>query len=146
TLVLLDPQGWPAGGRYRDNQGYYFRESHREALDRRLPGIGTASDTFVSDAVTDERFAYYLGINNILGLVGAFGSQGLADERVLLAALRRFLAAHTALGSPLPGRLLDADVLRSKANLLTRLRGLDELVGPVDTQSVYVALANPLHS
>ncbi|MFC9267164.1 IucA/IucC family protein [Streptomyces zhihengii] len=146
TLVLLDAQGWPAGGRYRDNQGYYFRESHREALDRRLPGIGTASDTFVSDAVTDERFAYYLGINNILGLVGAFGSQGLADERVLLAALRRFLAAHTALGSPLPGRLLDADVLRSKANLLTRLRGLDELVGPVDTQSVYVALANPLHS
>ncbi|TXS57252.1 IucA/IucC family protein [Streptomyces sp. t39] len=146
TLVLLDPEGWPTGGRYRDNQGYYFRESHREALDRSLPGIGSASDTFVADAVTDERFAYYLGINNVLGLIGAFGSQHLADERVLLAALRRFLAAHTGLGSPLPAQLLDADVLRSKANLLTRLRGLDELVGPVDTQSVYVTLANPLRS
>ena len=96
TLVLLDPDGWPVGGRYRDNQGYYFRESHRADLERRLPGIGATSDTFVPDAVTDERFAYYLGINNILGLIGAFGAQHLADERVLLAALRQFLARSRA--------------------------------------------------
>ncbi|GAA0575788.1 IucA/IucC family protein [Streptomyces crystallinus] len=145
TLVLLDPDGWPVGGRYRDNQGYYFRESYRDALERRLPGVGTASDTFVSDAVTDERFAYYLGINNVLGLVGAFGAQHLADERVLLAALRQFLAKATALGSPLPSYLLDSRTLRCKANLMTRLHGLDELVGPVDTQSVYVTITNPLH-
>ncbi|MFE3252659.1 IucA/IucC family protein [Streptomyces sp. NPDC059209] len=144
TLVILDPDGWPVGGRYRDNQGYYFRESHREALDRRLPGIGKASETFVSDDVTDERFAYYLGINNVLGLIGAFGSQGLADERVLIAAFRQFLARAATLGSPLPGQLLEATTLRCKANLLTRLHGLDELVGPVDTQSVYVTLTNPL--
>ncbi|MFE3830737.1 IucA/IucC family protein [Streptomyces sp. NPDC059092] len=144
TLVILDPAGWPVGGRYRDNQGYYFRESHRAALERRLPGIGSVSDTFVSDAVTDERFAYYLGINNVLGLIGAFGSQGLADERVLIAALRRFLAGAADLGSPLPGLLLESATLRCKANLLTRLHGLDELVGPVDTQSVYVTLTNPL--
>ncbi|AYG79926.1 N(2)-citryl-N(6)-acetyl-N(6)-hydroxylysine synthase [Streptomyces hundungensis] len=146
TLVLLDPDGWPVGGRYRDNQGYYFRDSRRAALERRLPGIGATSDTFVPDAVTDERFAYYLGINNILGLIGAFGAQHLADERVLLAALRRFLARATDLGSPLPALLLDSPTLRCKANLLTRLHGLDELVGPVDTQSVYVTLTNPLHT
>ncbi|MFD9629852.1 IucA/IucC family protein [Streptomyces violascens] len=146
TLVLLDLDGWPVGGRYRDNQGYYFRESHRAALERRLPGIGATSDTFVPDAVTDERFAYYLGINNILGLIGAFGAQHLADERVLLAALRQFLAKATALGSPLPAQLLDSATLRCKANLLTRLHGLDELVGPVDTQSVYVTITNPLHT
>ncbi|MEU3372478.1 IucA/IucC family protein [Streptomyces sp. NPDC006711] len=145
TLVLLDPDGWPAGGRYRDNQGYYFRESHRADLERRLPGIGATSDTFVPDAVTDERFAYYLGVNNILGLIGAFGAQHLADERVLLAALRQFLAGSAGLGSPLPGQLLSGATLRCKANLLTRLHGLDELVGPVDTQSVYVTIANPLH-
>ncbi|MFF5488239.1 IucA/IucC family protein [Streptomyces virginiae] len=144
TLVLLDPAGWPIGGRYRDNQGYYFRESRRAELEHRLPGIGSASDTFVSDAVTDERFAYYLGINNVLGLIGAFGSQRLADERVLLAAFRRFLAKAAGLG-PLPARLLDSPTLRCKANLLTRLGGLDELVGPVDTQSVYVTITNPLH-
>ncbi|MFE7128205.1 IucA/IucC family protein [Streptomyces sp. NPDC057617] len=144
TLVLLDTDGWPVGGRYRDNQGYYFRESHRASLERRLPGIGSASDTFVSDEVTDERFAYYLGINNVFGLIGAFGAQGLADERVLLAAFRQFLAGAAGLGSPLPGRLLEPATLRCKANLLTRLHGLDELVGPVDTQSVYVTITNPL--
>ncbi|MFJ9153667.1 IucA/IucC family protein [Streptomyces sp. NPDC102270] len=150
TLVLLDGDGWPVGGRYRDNQGYYFRESWQPELDARLPGIGAHSDTFVSDEVTDERFAYYLAINNVLGLIGAFGSQRLADERLLLAALRRFLTAAasgpTRLRTTLPGRLLDSPVLRCKANLLTRVHGLDELVGPVDTQSVYVTIANPLHS
>ncbi|WP_330333006.1 iron transporter [Streptomyces sp. NBC_00536] len=144
TLVLLDPAGWPIGGRYRDNQGYYFRDSHRTELEHRLPGIGSASDTFVPDAVTDERFAYYLAINNVFGLIGAFGSQRLADECVLLAAFRRFLGKAAALG-PLPAQLLDSPTLRCKANLLTRLGGLDELVGPVDTQSVYVTIANPLH-
>ncbi|MCX4765478.1 iron transporter [Streptomyces sp. NBC_01275] len=150
TLLLLDPDGWPQGGRYRDNQGYYFRDSRRAELEAQLPGIGEHSDTFVSDEVTDERFAYYLGINNVLGLVGAFGSQRLADERLLLAAFRRFLTDAASgpdrLRSSLPARLLDSPVLRCKANLLTRLHGLDELVGPVDTQSVYVTIANPLHS
>nr|WP_229712964.1 IucA/IucC family protein [Streptomyces fuscichromogenes] len=149
TLLLLDADGWPAGGRYRDNQGYYFRESRRADLDARLPGIGEHSDTFVSDEVTDERFGYYLGINNVLGMIGAFGSQRLADERVLLAAFRRFLtdaaSGPARLRTSLPARLLDSPVLRCKANLLTRLHGLDELVGPVDTQSVYVTIANPFH-
>lgn len=146
TLVLLDPDGWPVGGRYRDNQGYYFRDSRRDELERRLPGIGTVSDTFVSDPVTDERFAYYLGINNVLGLIGAFGAQRLADEQALLTVLRQFLTENAELGSPLPAYLLQNRQLRCKANLLTRLHGLDELVGPVDTQSVYVSIANPLHA
>ncbi|MEU2543507.1 IucA/IucC family protein [Streptomyces iakyrus] len=150
TLLLLDADGWPRGGRYRDNQGYYFRESRRGELDTRLPGIGERSDTFVDDEVTDERLVYYLMVNNVFGLIGAFGSQGLADERLLLAAFRRFLANAASgparLRSSLPARLLDSPVLRCKANLLTRLHGLDELVGPVDGQSVYVTIANPLHS
>ncbi|MGA5703514.1 IucA/IucC family protein [Peterkaempfera bronchialis] len=146
TLVLLDQDGWPVGGRYRDNQGYYFRDSRAAALDARLPGIGALSDTFVEDRVADERFAYYLAINHLLGLIGAFGSQRLADEQLMLAALRRFLAADrtVATGSGLPARLLDSPTLRCKANLLTRLHGMDELVGPVETQSVYVTVPNPV--
>ncbi|MFE6178501.1 IucA/IucC family protein [Streptomyces sp. NPDC056464] len=150
TLLLLDGDGWPSGGRYRDNQGYYFRESRRAGLDARLPGIGKYSDSFVLDEVTDERFAYYLVINNVLGLIGAFGSQRIADEQLLLAAFRRFLGEVASgpgrLRTSLPAHLLDSPVLRCKANLLTRLHGLDELVGPVDTQSVYVTIANPIHS
>ncbi|MFG2821952.1 IucA/IucC family protein [Kitasatospora sp. NPDC048365] len=146
SLVVLDAEGWPAGGRYRDNQGYYFRESAADRLRQQLPALGAHSDTFVPDAVADERFTYYLGINHVLGLIGAFGSQRLADEQLLLAALRRFLAGPraTATGSTLPAHLLQAPTLRCKANLLTRLHGLDELVGPVETQSVYVALDNPV--
>ncbi|MBM9507185.1 IucA/IucC family protein [Actinacidiphila acididurans] len=143
TLVLLDADGWPSGGRYRDNQGYYFRVSRRSDLDARLPGIGIDSDTFVADDIADERFAYYLGINNVFGLIGAFGSQKLADEEVLLAAFRRFLGTVGG-RSALPDLLLDTSHLRCKANLLTRLNGMDELVGPVDTQSVYVTVPNPL--
>ncbi|MFI8895175.1 IucA/IucC family protein [Streptomyces paradoxus] len=150
TLLLLDADGWPTGGRYRDNQGYYFRESRRGELHTRLPGIGERSDTFVGNEVTDERLVYYLAVNNVFGLIGAFGSQGLADERLLLAAFRRFLGTAASgparLRTSLPARLLDSPVLRCKANLLTRLHGLDELVGPVDGQSVYVTIANPLHS
>lgn len=69
-----------------------------------------------------------------------------ADEEQLLTLLRRFLAgpAAAATGSGLPAHLLDAPTLRCKANLLTRLEGLDELVGPVTTQSVYVTLPNPI--
>ncbi|WP_346777187.1 IucA/IucC family protein [Streptomyces sp. HNM0575] len=151
TLVLLDEEGWPCGGRYRDNQGYYFRESRRDALQQRLAGarLGVDSDTFVGDEVADERFAYYLGINNVLGLIGALGVQRLADERVLIAAARQFLRTR-ARGdgdgpvSALPELLLESPTLRCKANLLTRVHGMDELVGPVDTQSVYVTVANPL--
>jgi siderophore synthetase component len=149
TLLLLDPEGWPRGGRYRDNQGCYFRESRRARLEARLPGIGERSGAFMTDDVADERIGYHLAINNVFGVIGAFGSQHLADEELLLAAFRRFLTRAAAgpdrLRTSLPALLLDSPVLRCKANLLTRLYGLDELVGPVDTHSVYVSMANPLH-
>ncbi|MDH6127722.1 IucA/IucC family protein [Kitasatospora sp. GP82] len=146
SLVLLDGSGWPIGGRYRDNQGYYYRTSHAERLAARLPGLGVLSDTFVDDKVIDKHFAYYLGINHVLGLIGALGSQGLAEEEVLLATLRKFLAGPqaAATGSSMPGLLLEEPSLHCKANLLTRLHGMDELIGPVATQSVYVDIPNPV--
>ncbi|MFI6848037.1 IucA/IucC family protein [Kitasatospora sp. NPDC050467] len=146
SLVLLDADGWPTGGRYRDNQGFYYRQSAAERLTGRLAGLGAQSDTFLADEVIDHHFAYYLGINHVLGLIGALGSQRLADEAVLLAALRGFLGSPraAATGSALPALLLDAATLPCKANLLTRINGMDELVGPVATQSVYVDIPNPV--
>lgn len=141
TLVSLDVDGWPCGGWYRDNQGYYLSETRVGELEEYLPGVGRAGDNRVDDAVIDERLSYYIGINNLLGLVGAFGSQGLADERRLLAVLADRLRPFADL--TLVRNLLNEKTLRCKANLLTRLDGLDELVGPLETQSVYVDLANP---
>ncbi|MFI6983279.1 IucA/IucC family protein [Embleya sp. NPDC050154] len=143
TLVLLDADGLPVGGRYRDNQGYYFRASRAGDLARRLPAAGVASDTVVADEIADERLAYYLGVNNLLGLIGAFGAQGLVEESVLLARLRALLAGHASTSGAARSLLTDPRP-RCKANLMTRLHGLDELVGPVATQSIYVHIRNPL--
>ncbi|MDG4535383.1 IucA/IucC family protein [Streptomyces sp. AV19] len=115
TLVLLDPDGWPAGGRYRG--GHRFREARRAELEARLPGIGGESEAFVPDASADERLAHHLGRDNVLGLVGALGAQRLLDERVALAAFRRFLARSDTASSTLPGFLLEAPALRSPALL-----------------------------
>jgi len=143
NVVVELEGGWPAGCRYRDNQGYYFKGSRAEPLRALLPDLSRSSDTICDDAVADERFGYYLGINHLLGMVGALGAAGLADERDLLADLAEHLRSSTS-GSPLARTLADASTLRCKANLRTRLAGLDELAGPLETQSVYVDLSNPL--
>ncbi len=146
-LQLQD--GYPDHFFYRDNQGYYYRRSFYQRLDAILPGISQKSQTVCDDAVIDERLGYYLFINNLFGLINAFGVAGLVDERLLLAELRTALATQPALiqgSSTLLQHLLCQSHLRCKANLLTRFHDLDELVGPVSTQSVYVAIDNPLAS
>ncbi len=143
NVVLELEGGWPAGCRYRDNQGYYFKASFADGLRRLVPGLGGASGTVCDDEVADERFGYYLVVNNLLGVVGALGAAGLAGERALLADLAAHLRA-SAPRPPLLRTLLEGSHLRCKANLRTRLAGLDELAGPLETQSVYVDLPNPL--
>ncbi|MBA8826805.1 siderophore synthetase component [Saccharopolyspora lacisalsi] len=142
TVVLLDEQGWPRGGWYRDNQGYYISQRRVGELERFLPDIGVAGVNRWDDAIIDERLGYYIGINNLLGLVGALGSHGLADERRLLAVLHRRLRDFPDLS--LARTLAHAPTLRCKANLLTRMDGLDELVGPLESQSVYCDITNPI--
>jgi siderophore synthetase component len=141
TLVCLDSSGWPCGGWYRDNQGYYLSEHRIGALERFLPTVGKAGESRCDERLIDERLGYYVGINNVLGLIGAFGSQGLADERRLLAVLRQRLTEFADL--PMVRSLLQSPTLRCKGNLLTRLHGLDELVGPLWAQSVYCDIPNP---
>lgn len=147
TLVVLDDDGWPSGGWYRDNQGYYLSASRAGELERFLPGAGRDGDSRCDDAVIDERIGYYLGINNVLGLIGAFGSQRIAAERPLLARFRALLRRmHRTHGENLrlAAILADSPTLRCKANLLTRVDGLDELVGPLASQSVYRDIPNPI--
>ena len=139
--------GWPAGFRYRDNQGYYFKASAADRLRRLVPDLNRASDTVCDDAVADERFGYYLAVNHLFGIVGTLGRDGVADEGDLLADLAGYLAAKARDTSPVPplvATLLGAPRLRVKANLRTRLDDMDELVGPLASQSVYVEVANPL--
>ncbi|WP_267593609.1 IucA/IucC family protein [Carbonactinospora thermoautotrophica] len=147
TLVTLDVDGWPTGGWYRDSQGYYVAASKVGRVRALLPGFDEGVPVVFDDALVDERVGYYVGVNNLLGLIGAFGAQGLADETALLARLRHALAAAARAYDPTPRvveLLLDAPTLRCKANHLTCVDGRDELVGSVETQSVYVEIPNPL--
>jgi siderophore synthetase component len=143
TLIQLDEQGFPGAGWYRDNQGYYYRASRAAELSRLAaePEFGRASRTIVPDEVVTERLIYYVGINNLFGMIGALGCAGLAEERDLLLTARERLSELR--GHQPTELLLNAATLRCKANLLTRAAGLDELVGELATQSVYVEISNP---
>ena len=146
SVVQLE-NGYPARFFYRDNQGFYFCESKKNELNSYLPGIGLKSETVCSDAVADERLRYYFFFNHLFGLVNAFGTSNLADEKNLLHLIREELekqsipATHPSL---LLKTLLEDKTLPCKANLLTRFHDLDELVGPLETQCVYVQVRNPL--
>jgi siderophore synthetase component len=145
TIVHLDEGGWPVAARYRDNQGWYFKAGFADRLQAVLPGAGVESDTIVDDEVVDERFGYYLGVNHLFGVLASLGA-GKTGERQLLEVLRSFLEDQPEVvrRSAMVQQLLDSPTLRCKSNLLTRVAGLDELVGPVSTQSVYVSIPNPL--
>ncbi|MFC4098567.1 IucA/IucC family protein [Paenibacillus xanthanilyticus] len=146
SVVQLE-DGYPKRFYYRDNQGYYFCKSTESLLAQQLPGIGEASQTVCDDAIADERFRYYLIFNHMFGLINGFGAAGLIDERVLLGKLRAALEAFVPENrepSVFLATLLHDEQLPCKANLLTRLHDMDELVGSLDTQSVYVIVPNPL--
>lgn len=145
--VVQLKDGYPDRFFYRDNQGYYYRESFQAKLQAIVPGISEKSQTFCEDAVIDERLGYYLVMNNLLGLVNAFGVAGLIDEHLLISEVRKALEKHLSLEqgcSKFLENLLTQPQLRCKGNLLTRFHDMDELVGSVATQSVYVTIQNPL--
>ncbi|MGH3932987.1 MAG: ferric iron reductase, partial [Pseudonocardiaceae bacterium] len=105
----------------------------------------------VDDPIVDERLSYYLLRNQVLAVVGCLAVDGLAKEPELLDAVSaRLRAALTALaaagpdGDRLARRWLTEPTLPCKGNLLTRLHGIDEVVAPLDAQSVYLDAPNPL--
>jgi siderophore synthetase component len=145
-LVGLDGDGRPDRGWYRDNQGWYLAASKEPAAQALLPGVGDGVPLVFDDALVTERVVYYLGVNALLGVAGGLAAAGLADEHDLLRVLADVL--RTSLRGPDPSpaaeALLHAKCLRTKANLLTGVDGRDELDGPIETQSVYVDVPNPL--
>ncbi|AKQ68385.1 Siderophore synthetase large component, acetyltransferase [Myxococcus hansupus] len=150
TLVQLDREGRVIGSAFRDNQGYYLATSHLPKL-LGLLGVEASTLAVVDDAIVDERLSYYLLRNQALAVIGCLGVEGLGDERQLLGVMAdRLRAALPSLaqagpdGDRLARRWLEADTLPCKSNLLTRLHGIDEVLAPLDAQSVYLDAPNPL--
>jgi siderophore synthetase component len=147
SIIKLDEHGYPFTFYYRDNQGYYFMESKAEYLKQLLPTLNEKSDTICADLVAEERFRYYFFFNHLFGLINAFGVNQLIDEHRLLSILKDELNdLLEQYGDPtnLINSLLHDETLPCKANLLTRVYDMDELVGSLETQSVYTNVANPI--
>jgi siderophore synthetase component len=145
--VIQLREGYPETFYYRDNQGYYYSESKVERLRELLPDLNQQSDTICADEVAEERLRYYFFFNHLFGMINGFGASGLIEEDRLMNVVKERLEYYEQqLGedSTLLSSLLYQPVLPCKANLLTRFYDMDELVGPMEAQSVYTMVKNPL--
>ncbi|WP_061809760.1 IucA/IucC family protein [Rossellomorea vietnamensis] len=145
--VVQLKNGYPETFYYRDNQGYYYSESKVEKLKELLPDINQESDTTCSDEVAEERLRYYFFFNHLFGLINGFGANGLIEENRLMNLVKERLENQERQwgeDSNLLSSLLYQPVLPCKGNLLTRFYDMDELVGPMEAQSVYTMVKNPL--
>jgi siderophore synthetase component len=150
TLVRIGPDGQVVGGAFRDNEGYYLAVSRLPEL-LRARGAADSALMVVDDRIVEDRMSYYLLRNQAMAVVGCLAVDGLAGEPELLDALAGQL--HAALpglaaagpdGDRLARRWLTEPTLPCKGNLFTRLHGIDEVRAPLDAQSVYLEVPNPL--
>ncbi|MGP9810236.1 IucA/IucC family protein [Rhodopseudomonas sp. NSM] len=147
---LLDvSSGFPTAFYYRDNQGFYLSNAHRERLTALVPETAGIAGLYFDDYVIQERFGYYLIVNQVCSVIARMGQDGLIAEEALLAMLRERLErlAHelTGVGGEFAAGFLSRPTVAAKANLLTRLLDIDELEAD-DGRAIYVQLRNPLFS
>ena len=146
VLVELK-DGWPQWLWLRDNQGFYYIEELADEILLQFPELNDKAHAVGSKAFVDERFSYYFFGNTLFGIINAIGATGFVSEQDLLSVLQQHLfdLLKQYPDSSLIQSLLYQPTLPYKGNLLTRLYELDELIAPVENQSVYIQLANPLY-
>ncbi|WP_087041530.1 IucA/IucC family siderophore biosynthesis protein [Psychrobacter sp. JB385] len=145
SLIELK-NGYPAKFWARDNQSFGYIAEYAKPLIDAYPELISEAECVIPEDFADSRIAYYLVGNTIFGLITAIARTQLVSETTLLATFRYCLET---LDSQYPHRSLIDLLLRSptlpfKGNLLTRLHALDELTAPVETQSIYVDIPNPI--
>ncbi|RKG38711.1 IucA/IucC family protein [Acinetobacter rongchengensis] len=130
----------------RDNQGFYYIEEFATEILQALPELKEKAFAVGPKDFVDERFSYYFFGNTLFGMINAIGATGYITEDELLEHSKTFLQVQLQQypDSTLLQGLLFNPTLPYKGNLLTRLHELDELIAPVENQSVYVQLPNPL--
>ena len=146
VLVELK-DGWPQWLWLRDNQGFYYIEELADEILQQFPELHDKAHAVGSKTFVDERFSYYFFGNTLFGIINAIGATGFVSEQDLLSVLQQHLfdLLKQYPDSSLIQSLLYQPTLPYKGNLLTRLYELDELIAPVENQSVYIQLANPLY-
>jgi len=146
VLVELN-DGWPQWLWLRDNQGFYYIEEFADEILQQFPELHDKAHAVGSKTFVDERFSYYFFGNTLFGIINAIGATAFVSEQDLLSVLQQHLfdLLKQYPDSSLIQSLLYQPTLPYKGNLLTRLYELDELIAPVENQSVYIQLANPLY-
>ncbi|MCG6203411.1 rhizobactin siderophore biosynthesis protein rhbC [Rhodopseudomonas sp. HC1] len=145
---LLDVSaGLPSAFYYRDNQGFYLSNAHRDRLTALAPETARIGGLYFDDCLIQERFGYYLIVNQVCSVIARMGQDELVAEEALLAVLRerleRLATELNGVGGEFAASFLSRPTVAAKANLLTRMLDIDELEGE-DGRAIYVQLPNPL--
>lgn len=144
--VLDLSTGYPRAYYYRDNQGYYLSKSFKETLCKVEPSLEECPELFYEDTLIQERFTYYLMMNQLFSVISRFGHDHLISEEILIKWSRQQLChlekELSGLGKEFIRHTLQAEKLAFKANLLTRFHDVDELTAK-NEQAVYTYIQNP---
>jgi siderophore synthetase component len=147
--ILDITAGYPEAYYYRDNQGYYLSNSYRETLCGLLPSLEECPELFFKDDLIQERFTYYLFMNQLFSVICRFGQEGLMCEDRLIewcrTKLSRLEKEMTGKGKAFISHILQSEKLSYKANLLTRFHDVDELMAK-NEQAVYTYIPNPFNN
>mgnify|MGYP001048777224 CR=1 FL=1 len=146
SLLYLE-EDWPALYYYRDNQGFYLSKDYQKGLAAIEPSLKQNPFLFYEDSLIQERFFYYLFINQLFAVVHRMGADQLITEDQLLDWTAQRLAdlkgEMTGAGNRFIDYILKEKEIACKANLLTRLQDVDELEEELE-QAVYTQMKNPL--
>ncbi|MCR9141605.1 MAG: IucA/IucC family siderophore biosynthesis protein [bacterium] len=145
SLLELE-DGYPVRYLYRDSQGYFHRQAAHKDFCEVIPGLGEVTESIFPEDLANERLVYYLIINQVFSMINALGTQGLADEAALMRKFAALLDRVKREPARYPLDMIDHlqsnERLPCKSNLLTQYFNMDELVGDIATQSVYVDVEN----
>ncbi|AME02583.1 hypothetical protein A9Z64_05300 [Moraxella osloensis] len=145
SLLELDNH-LPAKFWVRDNQSFGYVIDYAETLIATYPELHTEAQCVVPVEFASHRFIYYFIGNSVFSVITAIAKTGATTEIKLIDLLYQHIERFYQLypDSLLLQTLLFQDELPYKGNLLTRLHQLDELIAPVETQSIYVDIKNPI--
>lgn len=144
TTLALAPDAVVA-----DRLTYYLLFNQALAPVAALGSAGVAAERDLLAAVRDGLTAIVARGHDTardgLTALASHGASGTSQDGLagLVAGGRE--AGDTARDG-LVARWLSAETLPCKANLATRLAGIDEVLAPVDNQSVYLRVPNPLRA
>ncbi len=142
--VGLDDDGFPKKIYYRDNQGYFIRESFSETVKALIPDFGIKSECIIPDSFIPAKYTYYLLINNIFGFINTMGTNGLISENELIIQVyERLKLLELIDNTGLVKYILESRSWEAKGNLLMRLNDLHEDRMPIDKPALFIEYLNP---